>query len=484
MKLNKKQFKGIHIKHHILFSYLIIILCVIVLLWSFQILYLQKFYETLRIYSAEKTVHSMIDNFEKTEIETEKQFTELMTSFDTLASEADCSFMIVNNYYRVLYENNKSMSYQFTRKDMDYLQTNANLKDGYFMTSVDGAVNNSKVVIICSVLKDTDKNIIGYLMLNSLITPVNTTITMLKNSTYIITVILIIISIILSVIMSQSIAYPIQKITDSAEKMAKGEFKTEFDGGSYAETKQLAKTLNYASSEISKIDELQRDLIANVSHDLRTPLTMIKAYAEMIRDLSGEKKEKREEHLKIIIDETDRLALLVSDMLDLSKLENGSQTLNYTSFDMNSKLKDIIERYKGFSEPMGYKINFSDDTPVLVKCDVVKIEQVIYNLINNAVNYTGEDKQVYVSQEIEEDFVKVTIRDTGKGISEENIHQIFDKYYRCEKTKREVVGTGLGLSIVKAILKKHNFPFGVQSTLGEGTTFWFKVKRDKESICI
>ena len=284
--------------------------------------------------------------------------------------------------------------------------------------------------------------------------------------------------------MSQSIAYPIQKITDSAEKMAKGEFKTEFDGGSYAETKQLAKTLNYASSEISKIDELQRDLIANVSHDLRTPLTMIKAYAEMIRDLSGEKKEKREEHLKIIIDETDRLALLVSDMLDLSKLENGSQTLNYTSFDMNSKLKDIIERYKGFSEPMGYKINFSDDTPVLVKCDVVKIEQVIYNLINNAVNYTGEDKQVYVSQEIEEDFVKVTIRDTGKGISEENIHQIFDKYYRCEKTKREVVGTGLGLSIVKAILKKHNFPFGVQSTLGEGTTFWFKVKRDKESICI
>ena len=135
----------------------------------------------------------MIDNFEKTEIETEKQFTELMTSFDTLASEADCSFMIVNNYYRVLYENNKSMSYQFTRKDMDYLQTNANLKDGYFMTSVDGAVNNSKVVIICSVLKDTDKNIIGYLMLNSLITPVNTTITMLKNSTYIITVILSII---------------------------------------------------------------------------------------------------------------------------------------------------------------------------------------------------------------------------------------------------------------------------------------------------
>ena len=210
---------------------------------------------------------------------------------------------------------------------------------------------------------------------------------------------------------------------------------------------------------------------------------MIKAYAEMIRDLSGERKEKREEHLKIIIDETDRLALLVNDMLDLSKLEKGEQPLNYTTFDINSKLHDIIERYKGISKVMGYKINFTDNTPVLVKCDIVKIEQVIYNLVNNAINYTGDDKQVYITQTIEDDYVKITVTDTGKGISEDNIHQIFNKYYRCEKTKREVIGTGLGLSIVKAILKKHNFPFGVQSKIGIGTSFWFKIKRDNETIC-
>ena len=132
---------------------------------------------------------------------------------------------------------------------------------------------------------------------------------------------------------------------------------------------------------------------------------------------------------------------------------------------------------------MGYKINFTDNTPVLVKCDIVKIEQVIYNLVNNAINYTGDDKQVYITQTIEDDYVKITVTDTGKGISEDNIHQIFNKYYRCEKTKREVIGTGLGLSIVKAILKKHNFPFGVQSKIGIGTSFWFKIKRDNETIC-
>jgi len=457
---------------------------VIFLLWIIQILYIQKFYENLRIYSAEDTARSITDMYRDNEPSNEDEFISLMESFDSLANRDDHSYMIIDNYYTLVHENNDSISHQFTRNEIDFFQRNANVKNGYYMTCVDGTMSNSKIVIICSVLKDSKGNTDGYLILNSLITPVSTTITMLKQSTFQISIILILISAVLSVIMSRRIANPIQKITESATRLAKGEYKTEFDGGDFYETRQLASTLNYASSEISKIDELQRDLIANVSHDLRTPLTMIKAYAEMIRDLSGDRKEKREEHLKIIIDETDRLALLVNDMLDLSKLENGSHTLNYTSFDINSKLKDIIDRYKGFSGAMGYTINFSDDTPAPVKCDMVKIEQVIYNLINNAVNYTGEDRQVYITQTIEEDFVKITVRDTGKGISEENIHQIFDKYYRCEKTRREVVGTGLGLSIVRAILKAHNFPFGVQSTPGAGTSFWFKVKRDKESICL
>jgi signal transduction histidine kinase len=480
----RKQRPGLRIKHHIFISYALLIACVIILLWIIQILYIQKFYENLRIYSAEDTAKSITAMYHEQTPETEEELMTLMASFDDLANRDDHSFMITDNHYTVVHQNNDSIAHQFSYSEIEFFRRNANVKNGYYMTCADGTMSNSKVVIICSVLKGADGNTHGYLILNSLITPVNTTITMLKQSTLQISVILIIISAVLSVIMSRSIANPIQKITDSATRLAKGEYKTEFDGGNFYETKQLASTLNYASSEISKIDELQRDLIANVSHDLRTPLTMIKAYAEMIRDLSGEKKEKREEHLKIIIDETDRLALLVNDMLDLSKLENGSTPLNYTSFDINSKLKDIIERYKGFSGVRGYTINFSDDTPVTVKCDMVKIEQVIYNLINNAINYTGEDKQVYITQTIEEDYVKVTVRDTGKGISEENIHQIFEKYYRCEKTKREVVGTGLGLSIVRAILKAHNFPFGVSSTPGAGTTFWFRVRRDKESICL
>ena len=245
--------------------------------------------------------------------------------------------------------------------------------------------------------------------------------------------------------------------------------------GMASAAKKLADTLTYAEKELSRVDTMQRDLIANVSHDLRTPLTMLKAYAEMIRDLSGDNPVKRNEHLEIIINETDRLSAMVNDILDLSKLESGRQKLEPTSFGIRGKLSEIIDRFKGVSERMGYNIHFTPDEERTVCCDVVKIEQVIYNLINNAINYTGDDKQVYVRQINQPDGVLIEVEDTGDGIEEEKIKLIFDKYYRSENHKREVVGTGLGLSIVKAVLKLHGYDYGVRSTLGKGSVFWFKI---------
>ncbi len=488
MKLNnvfrKCRGKGFHIRYHILFSYLLLVGLSIILLWSTQTVFLKKFYETERISIAENAAESMREYFANTGEITADNLDTLTDHFDSIASDNELSYMLIDSGYRVIHESSKAMSHQFTRYEVDLLQTNANIKGGKYVTSAEGTAQDTKVVIICCVLSNEQTHQKCYLIINTLITPVKTTIAMLRKSTYLVTLLMIIISVIVALIMSKSLAKPIQNITESADKLAKGEYKTEFEGGRFSETRQLAKTLNYASSEISKIDELQRDLIANVSHDLRTPLTMIKGYAEMIRDISGDRKEKREEHLRIIIKETDRLAQLVNDILDLSKLENGRQTLNMSSFDISAKLHDIMERYREFSESNGYTLNYTDNPPVIVKCDIGKIEQVIYNLVNNAINYTGEDKQIFVTMETEDEFVKISVRDTGKGISEDNIHQIFEKYYRAEKTKREVVGTGLGLSIVRAVLKAHNFPFGVQSTPGAGTTFWFKIRRDKESICI
>ncbi|MBR6599675.1 MAG: HAMP domain-containing histidine kinase, partial [Oscillospiraceae bacterium] len=291
----------------------------------------------------------MVEKYRKSDVTTAEDFEKLADEFDMIALDNDFSYMITDSYAsKLIHENDHSISYQFSRRQLQELVLNANVSGG--ITSVQGNVGNSKVLTVCSLLKNKSGTTTGYIVLYSIITPVNTTITMLKQNTSVIMLILVVISLILSFIISNSISKPILKITKASKKLANGEYNVQFDGGSLIETQQLAQSLNYASAEISKIDELQRDLIANVSHDLRTPLTMIKAYAEMIRDLSGERKEKREEHLKIIIDETDRLALLVNDMLDLSKLEKGGQPLNYTTFDINSKLHDIIERYKGISK--------------------------------------------------------------------------------------------------------------------------------------
>ena len=202
---------------------------------------------------------------------------------------------------------------------------------------------------------------------------------------------------------------------------------------------------------------------------------MLKAYAEMIRDLSGDNPVKRAEHLQVIIEETDRLTALVNDILDLSKLENGKLKLDRTTFDMEQRLIDITDRYRGLSEVSGYTFELDTDGPAEVCCDAGKIEQVICNLMNNAMNYTGEDKKIFVKMAHTDEGIRISVRDTGQGMDQETISRIFDKYYRSENYKREVRGTGLGLSIVKAILRLHDYAFGVDSTVGVGSVFWFVI---------
>ena len=270
---------------------------------------------------------------------------------------------------------------------------------------------------------------------------------------------------------------PLRQLSSAARQMAMGNYAVQVDTRRSDELGDLAQDFNHMANEVQRSSQMQRDLLANVSHDLRTPLTMMKAYAEMIRDLSGNNPVKREQHLNIIIEETDRLTQIVNDMLDLSKLESGAQKLDYSTFDIAQCMAEIVHRYEGVSERMGYQIHLTLDEPCMVRCDESKIDRVIGNLINNAINYTSkEDKQVFVTQRNLPQCVRIEVRDTGDGIEEDKIKLIFDKYYRSENHKREVVGTGLGLSIVKEILKMHNYNYGVNSKLGEGSTFWFEIR--------
>ena len=205
-----------------------------------------------------------------------------------------------------------------------------------------------------------------------------------------------------------------------------------------------------------------------------TPLTMIKAYASMIMEISGEIPEKRNKHAQVIVDEADRLASLVNDVLDLSKISSGIEELKTAKIDMSALVHRVLDRFAYLKETDGYVFETEIAEGVYTYADELMISQVLYNLIGNAVNYTGEDKKVYVRLQAEENGVfRFSVQDTGAGIKPEELSEIWDRYYRSsEMHKRPVRGTGLGLSIVKTILQRHKLYFGVDSVLGQGSTFY------------
>ena len=312
-----------------------------------------------------------------------------------------------------------------------------------------------------------------YVMLFSSMNSVKDAVKVLKNQLFLVAVIVTSVSLFISYLIAERISRPIDDMSSVAEKWAKGDDSVKFVGGSYLEMEELANALNKAKSEVNKTGRLQRDLLANVTHDLKTPLTMIKAYAEMIRDISGSNKEKRDKHTQIIIDETDRLTLLVNDILNLSKIQSQAEKFEDQTFNLSKLVETVIYRFDNILTEKGYFI-ISDITPDLyVKCDENKIEEVVYNLISNAINYTGDDKTVKVYLVEENDRIKLEILDSGKGIDSEKIKTIWEKYYRYSEThKRTVKGTGLGLSIVKAILDAHNLEYGAISKVGVGSNFY------------
>lgn len=338
---------------------------------------------------------------------------------------------------------------------------------------------NNSVLMMGSYIGQDKAHPEAYVFICNYLEPIGSTVSIFVRQFFFVGIIMMILTVFMSALFSVKISEPIIRITKAAQELPKGKFSYNTTKHDYAEIAELAGTLTSASKEIAKADDLRRELMANISHDLRTPLTMIKAYAEMIRDLSGDNPEKRERHLKVIIDETDRLSSLVTDVLDLSKLQSGVTEINLDSFDLSEELSGVISRFDIMKEKDGIIINLETEDNIMICADITKLEQVIYNLINNAVTYTGDDNTVIVRLHRKEGgLVRFEVEDHGDGISPENLPYIWDRYYRVSERnqthKRAKMGSGIGLSIVKSVLEHHNFKYGADSELGKGSVFWFE----------
>ncbi|MBO4939879.1 MAG: HAMP domain-containing protein [Clostridia bacterium] len=315
----------------------------------------------------------------------------------------------------------------------------------------------------------------SYLYVSKSLTFIQTATSSIGERMTYIAIFILILSFAISSALSGWLTRPINEMTEQARELAKGNFDVDFRGTDYGqEMVELAETLNYARDELSKTDKMQKDLIANVSHDFKTPLTMIKGYASMIIEISGDNPEKRAKHAQVIIDEADRLAGLVSDVLDLSKIQSGIEQMETRALDMSTYVEEVLDRFAYLQETQGYQFITEIEPDLYTRADELKIGQVLYNLIGNAVNYTGEDKTVTVRlKRTGKNCFRFSVTDTGTGIKPEELSAVWDRYYRSsEMHKRPVKGMGLGLSIVKSVLERHGFYFGIDTEWGKGSTFF------------
>lgn len=471
MKLNLDR-KGLKFK---IWLYFVLFAALLMgILWFLQIFFLDTYYEEMKISQTRKIANSIIARYGDSD---------LVEYISTLSYQNDLFIHIESGDGTIIFSPSQNLVRPGVLGGDVYLMEMAVMKRALIQSNKESTStflserrNKNRTLAYGAWLDDTEgREVILYIF--SPLFPTGSTVEILSNQLKYVTLISLALAFALSLLISNRISRPIVNITKSASGLAEGNYNVTFEGGQYTEIAQLADTLNYTSRELAKADNLQKDLIANVSHDLRTPLTMVRSYAEMVRDLSGDNPEKRNAHLQVIIDEADRLNLLVSDLLTLSKMQSGVEVLNITKFCLRNTILSVLNSCRILSEQEGFRFTCQCDPEIIVTGDEARIRQVLSNLVNNAVRYSGEDKEITVTVTKKGEAVRCEVSDHGQGIPEEELSHIWERYYRSSSNhSRNTAGAGLGLSIVKEILTMHKADFGVTSKLHAGSTFWFELK--------
>ena len=448
-----------------IWQYLIIFSLVIIsFLWLFQVIFINKYYEYSKTKDIKRIANKLLTGYKSENI---------YNTLDEISYQENLCIEITSSN-STLYRSSTTSNCLFSKGILKESFINSGSYEETYNLENPKFTNKS----ILEAIK-LDNNL--YAFLSTSLEPIDSTAKILKEQLIIISILILSLSLLIGYFISKRLSKPIVDISRKANLIAKGKIKKEFTSDSdILEIEDLNNSLNEMMVELGKTEELEKDLLANVSHDLKTPLTMIRAYAEMVRDLTYKNKEKRDSNLNIIIEETDRLTLLVNDILALSKLQQSMDNLVLSEFDLIILIKNILKRFTIYEEKYGYKIIFKHTNirKLIIKADQKKIEQVLYNLIINAINYTGDDMTVVINISKVNNLYKVEVIDSGKGIDKKDLDSIFDKYYKSEKKhKRNLYGTGLGLSIVKSIFILHNYEYGVDTKKEKGSSFYFYVSK-------
>ena len=452
-----------------MWTYFIVFTIIIVfLIWFLQIFFLNNYYEKMKISETERITVELTTAYQN---KSKDEFLNLVSNIDA----SDDIFIKIISDNKLMFSTANELQAYKGELDTAKEKLESKQKSASSISLVLTSDKTSRETWAYAGYLDVAQTTTMYVL--SPLYPVNSTIKILNHQLLYVLIILLLLAFMLSFFLSGRLSRPIRQITTQAKKLANGEYGITFNTDSkYTEINDLVTTLNKTSYKLERSTILQKDLMANVSHDLRTPLTMVKSYAEMIRDLSGDIPEKRNKHLQVIIDESDRLNGLVNDVLTLSVIQSGSLTLDVQPFSLKEVVMQVVQPYNILQKNEGYKIQVNCRNDISVKGDPERIKQVVSNFLTNAIKYCGEDKEIYINIKHWGKKMHCEIVDHGVGIKPEELPYVWERYYKTSSNHvRKTAGTGLGLSIVKQILLAHNSRFGVESKVGRGTTFWFEL---------
>ncbi|MDF2892205.1 MAG: signal transduction histidine kinase [Clostridia bacterium] len=447
---------------------LALVFIALALIWCFQIVFLESFYFNIherKLLTEGNHLVAMIKNNEEKYIIEEK--------LDELLLKYNARIDLYTPNGVEIYSSEAAPKMMGVDKNIFLMEVIKSKKP--VSTFKENRMGSSLFLVGLPVIRDNVMT--AAVIMTTPVASLEETVDTLKEQFVIISLILISVSAILAYVFSRYFTKPILEINKAAKTMAEGNLSIRVPVSTKDELGMLSSTINHLSSQLQKIEQLRKDLIANVSHEFKTPLSLIKGYAETMRDVENISEEKRYKQLNIIIEESDKLNHMINEILDLSQIQSDYYNLNRTDFSISDTIRAVVNRLAYHTENKNLRIEVDCMDALLIYADEKRIEQVIYNLLNNAINHSEQQSSIFIRAIDHGSVIVVEIEDHGEGISQEEIPYIWDRFYKAKEASAKHKGSGLGLAIVKSILEAHKANFGVESEIGKGSKFWFEIRK-------
>ena len=487
LKIRRKSF-GIK-----LWSYFILFAVIIfVVLWLIQTVFLQTFYSRMAIANLNKATQEIISQQDGANILSKIDETAMKNSLLIFLTDENSEVLYSVDEYSTLYstvenENHSSGNpYRSDKGSMSWeqgvirnlpnshmeliaqLSASGNTSIGY--TTSDGSAYVSATRLsTCNEFPEKDVILCISMPLGN----VDGATGILQIQLMWVSILSFVLAFVLAFFLAQRFERPIQELVFQARRISQGEFDMVKKAGFCTELDELAETLNETAHSLERLENSQRELLASVSHDLRTPLTMMKGYAEMLQEFSWKDEQTRNHDLAVIQREADRLTALVNEILEYSFMQSNGLKLQIEEFDLSDVADCVANQFDEICKSQGYVIDKMIEQGLCVRGDWRQLERVIYNFIDNAVNHAGIQKHIIIKLVAKNNSVRFSVKDFGLGIPEAEIPYIWEKYYTARKRKNKDTVSGLGLSIAKEILIAHKAQFGVM--FEGGCEFWFEI---------